>query len=394
MTVDPEARLKNNPALRARQSKQADLVSPALGLSKAEAILAQQLYGKKPQVQRVFQILDKDGSGALSIGELQGALAQFDLQLGAKELDMLIARYDNSGDGEVSWKEFMDSIGSFLEKTPANDRNLGIDLMGHADEDDKDALMLEEAATGAEGEAVLVPRAKQRGDAAWGKSGAARGIGDPGYQLESKSSEDTGAAGGVSGSHGGSIGGLATSPMRRGSRPGSRSSRPGSAAASVFGGRPAPGDDDDMRSVASRAAGARARRGSAGAGAQGGRGRGGDAGLGLTLSGGHAGGATGHVRAVRAGTLRRKLQTTSDGRTVSSVDMEATEEKMRRILGRSWQGIYNDVRKVGARGQGQAMQASVSQPQLGRSSGGGGVGGSGGAFGGTSLRFGGGGALP
>jgi len=97
---------------------------------------------------------------------------------------------------------------------------------------------------------------------------------------------------------------------------------------------------------------------------------------------------------VRAGTLRRKLQTTSDGRTVSSVDMEATEEKMRRILGRSWQGIYNDVRKVGARGQGQAMQASVSQPQLGRSSGGGGVGGSGGAFGGTSLRFGGGGALP
>ena len=136
MTVDPDARLQPNPALRARQAKQAELVSPALGLNKAEAILAQQLYGKKPQLKRVFQLLDKDRSGALSLGEFENAIAQFGLQLGRGELEMLLAKYDSSGDKEISWGEFIDSVGDFLVKNPTNDRHLGIDLIDKEDERD------------------------------------------------------------------------------------------------------------------------------------------------------------------------------------------------------------------------------------------------------------------
>lgn len=153
--------------------------------------------------------------------------------------------------------------------------------------------------------------------------------------------------------------------------------------------------DEDVRSVVSRASRGRARRAA-------GSPVGASMGMGMGVTGAVPAGmaadpANGHVRAVRAGTHRRKTQVMADGRTVSSVDLEATEEKMRRILGRSWQGIYHDVRRVGAgHGHGHGQGSSPLRASGGARGGvmGSSSGGGGGAFGGTSLRFGGGGAVP
>ena len=59
----------------------------------------------KEKMKKVFNMFDKDGSGALSIDELK---AHFSMgEDSAEEWDKIISDVDENNDGEISYEEFL-----------------------------------------------------------------------------------------------------------------------------------------------------------------------------------------------------------------------------------------------------------------------------------------------
>ena len=61
-------------------------------------------------VAAVFSAMDVDGSGSLHRGELGEAVAKLGYELLDSELDVLMARFDNNGDGRVTSQEFVSQV--------------------------------------------------------------------------------------------------------------------------------------------------------------------------------------------------------------------------------------------------------------------------------------------
>ena len=68
-----------------------DSIEANLGSSKGAAI------------KKAFEEIDSDGSGSLSPAELQRAMKALKVELTHEELDMLINKFDVSGNGELSY---------------------------------------------------------------------------------------------------------------------------------------------------------------------------------------------------------------------------------------------------------------------------------------------------
>ena len=78
------------------------------------------------RIQEAFQMFDDDGSGSISSAELQLVLTRpgtAEEKLSIKEIDAIIARFDDNGDGELQYEEFAklwtakrrDALGSALK---------------------------------------------------------------------------------------------------------------------------------------------------------------------------------------------------------------------------------------------------------------------------------------
>ncbi|PSC74754.1 Calmodulin [Micractinium conductrix] len=86
----------------------------------AEAMLGQAKDEETEQqlreVQEVFALFDADGSGLLSVGELQRALRILGVRLSRPEAELLMQEVDADGDGEISCDELLQYVLSLDEE--------------------------------------------------------------------------------------------------------------------------------------------------------------------------------------------------------------------------------------------------------------------------------------
>lgn len=328
------------------QSARARLIAPRLGLTEGEAIIARTLYGRYSDVQKAFREMDLDGSGALNPKEFNRSLEAMGVRMSKRAFDELLAKYDSSGDGEISYDEFNAIIGPLLAKSAVND-----DILGFAEERGTPHPTSRSSARGsaapgmsvagtppppahaAPGDLVLpsargsrsargTPRSARGTPRAAPKIStprSSRGVPDAGLYAEAKASVPH-----LTLPKGGPSAALAASPMAASVRSkGSHRSRPMSAISTT-------------RSE-------RSRRGS-----------------------GHAGlpydrktGFVGSVRRPSGGTRRMSARGSvgmpDDLTSIGSVDLHETEVKMRKILGKSWTHVYKDIRKKQERDAGSVI---------------------------------------
>lgn len=339
LAFNPHARLglnaRDKDGKMLSQSARARLVAPKLGLVEGEAFIARQLYGKYGDVQKAFRDMDEDGSGALNEKEFRRALESLDVHLHPSAFKQLMMKYDSSGDGEVSYDEFNAMIGPLLVKNKRNDILLGF---------------AEEAADGDEA-GVATGEASGAGAAASSASGrvvsgrklSARPSSAAAVRARPSSARVPSARDGLPVlRHKDSSGSMeeeskqAVPMLSLGSL--RRTSAPGQGAAAPHG-PPSP-ITSPARSVRG-AISARSRPTSA---------------LGSARS--HRGvdydRKTGFVATVQRaprrpssglGVAARHTLGVTDRSSLGSVDVTETEEKMRRILGRSWVNVYKNIRK-------------------------------------------------
>lgn len=87
---------------------------PASDLSHAERLLSEKLWGKYTAVQKAFRSFDADKSGALSPEEFRHAIANMGVFLTDPDFRDLCAQYDDNGDGMISYDEFNKRVGPLL----------------------------------------------------------------------------------------------------------------------------------------------------------------------------------------------------------------------------------------------------------------------------------------
>jgi len=79
-------------------------------LDKLTAMCLCRGYGGILALGRLFRRRDADGSWSLSMGELEGVLREFGLELGGEEVRDLFGQFDQDEDGSISYEEFLDAI--------------------------------------------------------------------------------------------------------------------------------------------------------------------------------------------------------------------------------------------------------------------------------------------
>ncbi|KAL6776371.1 FAP272 [Auxenochlorella protothecoides x Auxenochlorella symbiontica] len=65
------------------------------------------------ELESVFLLFDKDGSGQLSADEIQKALKLLGVDMTAQETAFLVQEIDGDGNGEISFQEFLDYVVAF-----------------------------------------------------------------------------------------------------------------------------------------------------------------------------------------------------------------------------------------------------------------------------------------
>jgi len=61
-------------------------------------------------VQDVFALIDKDGSGSITVQEFQDVLMALPVQISESDIDVIVREIDSGGDGEISLHEFADVL--------------------------------------------------------------------------------------------------------------------------------------------------------------------------------------------------------------------------------------------------------------------------------------------
>ena len=62
------------------------------------------------RIKETFADIDDDNSGALSKREVGRALEVLRVEVSARELDLLFSRFDENGDGQINYTEFLQMI--------------------------------------------------------------------------------------------------------------------------------------------------------------------------------------------------------------------------------------------------------------------------------------------
>ena len=65
------------------------------------------VYSRRKRVRKVFQSMDRDGSGSLSVTEAFDGFQKLGLQLTVPQVEALIAVFDENGDGGLRYSEFV-----------------------------------------------------------------------------------------------------------------------------------------------------------------------------------------------------------------------------------------------------------------------------------------------
>jgi Ca2+-binding EF-hand superfamily protein len=64
-------------------------------------------------VHDVFEMIDKDGSGSITVEEFQSVLMKLPVQISEADIDVIVREIDSGGDGEISLHEFADVLEKF-----------------------------------------------------------------------------------------------------------------------------------------------------------------------------------------------------------------------------------------------------------------------------------------
>lgn len=64
-------------------------------------------------VHDVFEMIDKDGSGSITVEEFQDVLMRLPVQISEADIDVLVREIDSGGDGEISLHEFGDVLDKY-----------------------------------------------------------------------------------------------------------------------------------------------------------------------------------------------------------------------------------------------------------------------------------------
>jgi Ca2+-binding EF-hand superfamily protein len=254
----------------------------------AEKLLQDKLYNKFGQVQKAFRLFDEDKSGELSYDEFRRAMHTLNISLNEEMMMALVAKFDPEHEGAISYENFNAYVGKIL----------------HVSAKDESASMLElEKFGGMQDGLTFNPNAHNANKA-----------------------KDRGFSEGALGSHGPAahvnlIDGMAEFKDEEEDPTASSISPPPAAPRSVAGSVHAPpavavaGRRDSRDSLRAAAAVPEARRASA-------------AGVPYNAA----------PRVVRANSI-----------ATDEFDLAGTEEKMRRVLGRSWVQVFSDVKKASGR---------------------------------------------
>ena len=76
----------------------------------------------KPSLEEAFRVFDKDGSGSLSVAELQAVLTRpgGGAALSEDEVQEIIAEFDTNHDGELQFEEFVAFFASSQGVAPSH----------------------------------------------------------------------------------------------------------------------------------------------------------------------------------------------------------------------------------------------------------------------------------
>lgn len=250
----------------------------------AEKLLQDKLYNKFGQVQKAFRLFDEDKSGELSYDEFRRAMHTLNISLNEEMMMALVAKFDPEHEGAISYENFNSYVGKIL----------------HVSAKDESASMLElERFGGMQDGLTFNPnahnanKAKDRGmsEGALGTHAHAAHVNLIDSMAEFKDDEEDPTAS---------------------SGPSPPPAAPRSVAGSVTGAAATVRRDsrDSLRAAA--VAAPEARRASA-------------AGVPYNAA----------PRVVRANSI-----------ATAEFDLAGTEEKMRRVLGRSWVQVFSDVKKA------------------------------------------------
>lgn len=78
---------------------------------------------------RIFRLMDNDGSRRISANELQIGLQDFGLDVGGKDLQLLLAAIDRDNTGSLSFDEFLVSIRGHVNKRREQLINMAFDVL-------------------------------------------------------------------------------------------------------------------------------------------------------------------------------------------------------------------------------------------------------------------------
>jgi Ca2+-binding EF-hand superfamily protein len=278
------------------QSARARLIAPRLGITEGEAVIARELNGRFSEVQKAFRTFDADKSGALSPAEFSRALESMGVRLSHHALMTMLEKYDTSGDGVISYDEFNMHVGPLLAKSAAND-----ELLGFTEERADEAAA--SASASASASARVSSRRPESGRlSARPISAAGKGIVAPASGAEAKP--------------------VVPSLTLRSAEPPSPMRVSARGDVSVARSRPSSAMSSGRRSMPGKGGAVYNRK------------------SGFVPTVKHVPSSLGGLRAPEVLASARTGETAS----LTSIDIGATEDKMRRILGRSWDKVYGEIR--------------------------------------------------
>ena len=144
VTVDPEQGTRSPRSIGEIHSKSADMYYQPTG-SPIEAEMASGWTAEEfTLVRQTFDLFDSEGSATISWAEIKAALSQFGVNLTDAELTNLISEFDEDGDEEIDFTEFVHMVLSLgienLSRTgqldPAKMSNYACDTIGRWLKDD------------------------------------------------------------------------------------------------------------------------------------------------------------------------------------------------------------------------------------------------------------------
>ena len=100
-----------------------------MALADAEKIMADKLFNKFDKVQKAFRLYDEDHSGELSYDEFRNMIKSMNVGMTNEHIVALIQRYDPDGDGSISYDEFCKMVGPLIHPTSANSSKSHNDMM-------------------------------------------------------------------------------------------------------------------------------------------------------------------------------------------------------------------------------------------------------------------------